>query len=377
MKFQSLQLKCNPPKPLLTIGSIVAVLCCSTLGLNASVHAKSVEVSQATQDMTPPNYFQHPLFIKLLNELERDHQFSRVDLLELFQDVKQQKSILEAMSRPAEKTKTWDEYKPIFVNQTGIDKGLVFWDKHAKTLTRAAKKYQVPEAIIVSIIGVETRYGTYMGKHRIIDSLATLGFDYPARSDFFYGELKNFLILTRQLEWDPLVPKGSYAGAMGFGQFIPSSYLKLAIDFNEDGKTDLIGSVDDAIGSIANYFQFHGWQAGQEVLVPAQLTEQNLSPKAEKLFNKPLKPKVSLAQAAKNGIMPLHPIKDKPLVRPFSFQNAEQTEIWLGLNNFFVITEYNHSKLYARAVYELAKALEENTDNQSAVSLVTDSDRFE
>jgi len=305
----------------------------------------------------PTQYLQSPLFLQMLDELETEHQFNRQDLVTLFSDVYQRDDILEAMSKPAEKTKTWSDYKPIFVNDLGTKRGVEFWQKHEAILSKAAAEFKIPEAIIVAIIGVETRYGNYKGKHKVIEALSTLAFAYPPRSAFFYGQLKQFLILSRQLAWDPHAILGSYAGAMGYAQFIPSSYLKLAIDYNGDGVPDLINSPDDAIGSIANYFRHHEWQPEAPVLLPAK----KVKPESEvmlNMMNKPLDPTITLEQAAKAGLVLETSRRGDFLVRPFTFINEGEEELWFGLKNFFVITEYNHSKLYARAVFELATAVE-------------------
>ncbi len=318
----------------------------------------------------PQNYLQHPIFLNMLDELEKEEQFNRQDLINLFQEVYRQDAILEAMSRPAEKTKTWGEYKPIFVNEQGIEKGVKFWSEHEETLRRAAMEFNVPEAMIVAIIGVETRYGSYKGKHKVIESLATLAFDYPPRGKFFYEQLKQFLVLTRKYQWDPLNILGSYAGAMGYAQFIPSSYLKLAIDYDGNGIPDLINSPEDAIGSIANYFNHHGWMPGQPVLLPAKKVKSD-SEDMLSLLNKPLKPTTTLETAAKAGLVLSPAIPGNFLVRPFTFED-KQEEIWFGLNNFFVITEYNHSKLYARAAYELGSAIEERFTRKASLSIKED-----
>ena len=318
----------------------------------------------------PQNYLQHPIFLNMLDELEKEEQFNRQDLINLFQDVYRQDAILEAMSRPAEKTKTWGEYKPIFVNEQGIEKGVKFWNEHEETLRRAAMEFNVPESMIVAIIGVETRYGSYKGKHKVIESLATLAFDYPPRGKFFYGQLKQFLVLTRKYQWDPTNILGSYAGAMGYAQFIPSSYLKLAIDYDGNGIPDLINSPEDAIGSIANYFNHHGWMPGQPVLLPAKKVKSE-SEDMLSLMNKPLKPTTTLETAAKAGLVLSPAMPGNFLVRPFTFED-KQEEIWFGLNNFFVITEYNHSKLYARAAYELGSAIEARFTRKASLSIKED-----
>lgn len=318
----------------------------------------------------PHNYLQDPLFQEMLGELEQEHQFNRLDLTTLFQEVYRRDDILEAMSRPAEKTKTWAEYKPIFVNELSFTRGMAFWEKHEATLKRAAKEFQVPEAIIVAIVGVETRYGNFKGKHKVIEALATLAFDHPPRSQFFYGQLKQFLILSRNLNWDPMSILGSYAGAMGYAQFIPSSYINLAIDYDGDKIPDLINSPEDAIGSIANYFNHHQWQPGKPVLLSAKKVQQE-SAAMLALLNKPLEPTTTLENAATNGLVLDPAVAGDFLVRPFTFMSPDE-EIKFGLKNFFVITEYNHSKLYARAVYELAVELEKRYTRKATLPIMED-----
>lgn len=318
----------------------------------------------------PHTYLQDPLFQKMLKEMEAEHQFNRQDLINLFQEVYRRDDILEAMSRPAEKTKTWAEYKPIFVNDLSFTRGMEFWLKHEKTLRRAAAEFKVPEAIIVAIVGVETRYGRFKGKHKVIEALATLAFDHPPRSAFFYGQLKQYLVLCRDLGWNPMDTLGSYAGAMGFAQFIPSSYIKLAIDYDGDKIPDLVNSPEDAIGSIANYFNHHGWKPGQPVLLPGKKVQED-SEAMQALLNKPLEPTTTLEQAAQNGLVLDPPVSGDFLVRPFTFESPE-AEIQFGLRNFFVITEYNHSKLYARAVYELALELEQRYSRKATLPIMED-----
>lgn len=316
-------------------------------------------------------FLESPLFKTMLDELEAEEQFDRKDLVSLFENVYRRDDILEAMSKPAEKTKTWGEYKPIFVNDLSVDRGIEFWLEHEETLQKAAKEFQVPEAIIVAIVGVETRYGRFKGKHKVIEALATLAFAYPPRSEFFYGQLKQYLILARQLNWQPLDILGSYAGAMGYAQFIPSSYLKLAVDYDGNGSPDLVNSPQDAIGSIANYFRHHDWRPHQPVLVPAKRTQPESNDMLA-LMNKPLKPTVTLKTAEKNGLVPESDLTGDYLVRPFTFEENGVASVWFGLHNFFVITEYNHSKLYARAVYELAVAIEKQYTRKASLAIMED-----
>lgn len=211
------------------------------------------------------DYSQHPQAQKLIEQLVREHDFSRSDLLAVFHAAEKKQTILEAIARPAEKTKSWAEYRPIFLQPSRIERGVGFWLDNRAALQRAEQTFGVPAEYIVAIIGVETGYGEFTGRYRVIDALSTLAFDYPPRSDFFTKELTHYLLLTRQYRQDPLSHKGSYAGAMGLGQFMPSSYREYAVDFSGDGWPDIWQNRADAIASVANYLQRHGWQAGQWV----------------------------------------------------------------------------------------------------------------
>lgn len=282
----------------------------------------------------------------------KQHKFDREELIDLFRHVITKKKIIDAIRRPAE-SKPWYKYRPIFVTKTRIKEGVEFWNKHAGILEKAHKEYGVPPEIVVSIIGVETRYGRYKGKYRIMDSLSTLAFNYPKRGKFFRGELVQYLLLTREEGLDPLTIKGSYAGAMGKPQFISSSYRHYAVDFDADGKRDLWENSADAIGSVANYFKKHKWRPGQPITGRAKV-----SGKAYKgIVKKGIKPHTRLSKLLKKGIK----TKDKlPLSEPaalIQLKTKKGYEHWIGMDNFYVITRYNHSELYAMAVYQLSRAI--------------------
>ncbi|MEZ5569555.1 MAG: lytic murein transglycosylase B [Halioglobus sp.] len=208
------------------------------------------------------NYGDNPAALALVDELVAEEGFDRAQLLSVFAEAERKDSILEAISRPAEKTKAWHEYRAIFLTEQREAEGVEFFLKHRKTLERAERELGVPAEMIVAIIGVETYYGRISGKFRVLDALSTLAFDYPRRSPFFTSELKNYLLLTRDQGFDPTSLMGSYAGAMGYGQFMPSSYREYAIDFDDDGVIDIWNNPVDAIGSVANYFREHGWREG-------------------------------------------------------------------------------------------------------------------
>ncbi|GAB2506432.1 lytic murein transglycosylase B [Microbulbifer agarilyticus] len=282
-----------------------------------------------------------------------EHNFSRDELETLMREAKRKDSILKAIKRPAEKAKPWYDYRNIFITDARIRGGVEFWDKNAEALKAAEEKYGVPPEIIVAIIGVETRYGGNMGSYRVIDALSTLAFNYPRRSKFFTKELENYLLLTRDEKIDPTSLKGSYAGAMGFGQFMPSSYRFYAVDFNGDGRVDIWTDTEDAIGSVANYFVQHGWKTGEPVAVITKpLPNADMT-----IVNDSLKPKWTVGEVEAKGFPTTAQVtKDMP-ANVFSLKTKNGEQFWIGLNNFYTITRYNHSRMYAMAVYELGQEI--------------------
>ncbi len=303
------------------------------------------------------NYAANPATLTLIDELVQEEGFDRTELITLFAKVEGKESILKAMSRPAEKTKAWYEYRKIFVTDKREREGVEFFAKHKQTFLRAEQQFGVPAEIILSIMGVETYYGRITGSYRVMDALSTLAFDYPKRSTFFTKELKSYLILSREQGVEPLDIKGSYAGAMGYGQFMPSSYRAYAIDFDDDDKIDIWNNPVDAIGSVANYFKQHGWKPGEAVIVGAKV--EGMVP--ENLFNDGLKPKRTLDDYAQAGISvaqpPEPPLDSNASATAIKFEVEEGHEYWLGLHNFYVITRYNHSSMYAMSVYQLSQLL--------------------
>ncbi len=298
-------------------------------------------------------YADHPAALAVVDELVLEKGFDREPLLALFADARRQDSILEAIARPAEKTKPWYEYRRIFLTDKRISEGRSFYTQHEDTLARAEREMGVPAEIIVAIIGVETLYGRITGGYRVLDALSTLAFDYPERSPFFTRELISFILLTREQGVDPRSLKGSYAGAMGFGQFMPSSYRNYAIDFDEDGAIDIWDNPVDAIGSVANYFKAHGWQPGGPV-VSAATAAPGID---DGWFNAGLKPQRTIDEFAAAGIEPVQPLAGDALATAMRFELQDGHEDWLGLHNFYVITRYNHSAMYAMSVYQLSQEL--------------------
>ncbi|MFK7855537.1 MAG: lytic murein transglycosylase B [Granulosicoccus sp.] len=299
-------------------------------------------------------------YIKTLS-VERDLDEARIT--QLFTDLESQDSILEAISRPAERRLTWREYRPIFIKQKRIDLGRQFLADHSALLARAENEYGVPQHIIAAIIGVETFYGRITGKHGVLESLATLAFDYPPRATFFRAELGEFLALSESEGWDTASLKGSYAGAMGLPQFISSSYREYSVDFDGDGRRDLFNSTADAIGSVANYLARHGWVEGAPIAARwSQAKKGSTAFKA--LLSDSLKPSVTPESVKKLGFDSpslTAGTADGRLLSVMLLKGAKGEEAWVGYKNFYAITRYNHSRLYAMAVIQLADALRESS----------------
>jgi membrane-bound lytic murein transglycosylase B len=298
-------------------------------------------------------YTTHPGYAAFEARMVSAHGFTPDELRRWFDAAQRKDSILEAIARPAEKRLSWGEYRKIFITPARVDGGIAFWRDNAVQLARAARTYGVAPELVVAIIGVETRYGDNMGSYRVIDALATLAFDYPPRSDFFAGELEQYLVMVREQGFDPLALKGSYAGAMGMGQFIPSSFRAYAVDFDADGHADIWNSRADAIASVANYFGKHGWEHGAGVVVPARAVAKV----DEGRMNPGLEPTVRAGELGALGVAAATPLPPEQMVLPLMLEGASGTEYWLGLHNFYVITRYNRSPLYAMAVHELSQQI--------------------
>ena len=294
-----------------------------------------------------------PQISQFVDEMVRKHGFDRRALSDLLGRAEFRQSIIDAMSRPAE-AKPWYKYRPIFLTEKRIQAGAQFWKDNADLLHRVSRKYGVAPEILVAIIGVETRYGGNTGSSRVLDSLSTLAFGYPKRATFFRSELEQFLLLTREEHIDPTTITGSYAGAMGKPQFIASSYRSYAVDYDGDGHRDLWGSNADAIASVANYFRRHGWRRGEAVAVPAQGVDTS----HRRFVDAGMKPSIRVADLRKAGIRFDPKIKGDALASLIELEDQDGKEYWVGLNNFYVITRYNHSNLYAMAVYQLSQKIE-------------------
>ncbi|MDR9439210.1 MAG: lytic murein transglycosylase B [Halomonas sp.] len=264
--------------------------------------------------------------------------------------------VLDAMAGAAEHRLRWDEYRAIFLDAPRIANGVAFIETHRAAFERAEAEYGVPPEVIAAIIGVETRYGGVRGHHRVIDSLATLAFHHPSRGGFFRGELAAFLEIAYEEARAPGSLTGSYAGAMGYPQFIPTSYRAYAVDFDGDGIRDLWTNPVDAIGSVGNYFAEHGWRAGEPIYHEA---EGPATPPDGIDFNRAARPPaVTAAELAAAGLEIPGAMADDHRLLPVSLEDGEKTWRYvLGEHNFYVITRYNHSHLYAMAVIELAEAI--------------------
>ena len=299
------------------------------------------------------SYSQQPQVQAFIDRMVDKHDFNRNELVTLLDNAERREDILELMRKPAEKRLHWFEYRKIFLTQSRIEGGITFWGENKEILDQAAAEYGVDPQVIVAIIGVETRYGRNTGKHRVLDALATLSFDYPPRSKFFTGELEQYLLLAREEDIDLLTTTGSYAGAMGYGQFIPSSYRNYAVDFDGDGKRDLWDNKADIIGSVANYFHAHGWTPGTPVATRAKVEGHDY----QTILDLGYKPNTVLDAMRHDGITPVAVLPDELLASLISFEQKDGPEYWLGFNNFYVITRYNHSPLYAMAVYQLSEEI--------------------
>jgi len=298
-----------------------------------------------------------------VDELVAGQAFDRRQLLRWFAAAEFQPKIIAAMQRPIVESPKWFEYAPQFLSAERIDGGVAYFHAHEDELARAEREYGVPAEIIVAIVGVETYYGRNTGRYRVFDALTTLAFDYPRRAMFFRGELKDFLLLTKEQGISPLTPKGSFAGAMGVPQFMPGSYRRFAIDFDGDGKIDLWESGADVVGSVAHYLARHDWQAGQPVLLPATIDAEERDAVARKLDGgiSERRPMWSweadgVSADALTSEVPAEPLgllmlEEQPV------DGEDRASYWIACPNFYAITRYNRSRLYAAAVFQLAQAV--------------------
>ena len=299
------------------------------------------------------DYAARPAVAEYVDGLVAAHGFDPYWLKGVFATANKNDDVLANISRPAEKALKWHQYRRIFLKDERIRAGAEFWREHAEVIGRAARDFGVRGEIIVAIVGVETFYGRHMGAYPVMDALATLAFDYPRRAKFFKGQLTEFLLLVREEARDPFAFKGSYAGAMGYGQFIPSSYRSFAVDFDGDGKRDIWRNIPDAIGSVANYFARHGWRDDDAVAVPVVLGD----PALEELANNGLELRHTVGELRERGLRGGAGLAADAKAALYRMENVDAVEYWLGLHDFRVITRYNRSAMYALAVLQLSDAI--------------------
>jgi len=302
----------------------------------------------------------------LIDRLAHEQGFDRAYLNGVLSRVQRQQWILDLVNRPtpppaAGPTGSWTRYRAKFLTEDRIGAGARFWREHATDLERAREQYGVPPEYVVAIIGVETHYGANVGRQRVIEALATLAFDYPRRSDFFTSELEAYLVMARDEGFDPFAPVGSYAGAMGLGQFMPSSFQRFAVDFDGDGRRDLWNPVD-AVGSVANYFSQHGWRTGEPVAVPA--VARGREPQVMKAD---YTTRYRIDELAGSGVTASVPLDGQGEVSLLRLDAVGGYEYWLGLGNFYVITRYNQSVYYAMAVHQLSEEIRSRYERHRAV----------
>ena len=318
------------------------IVCGSTLADSEASYAARPEVRAFIRDM-----------------VER-HGFVESELILLFSRAQRQEAVLRSIQAQPERSRSWEEYRANFLTDARIRAGLEFWRTHRPALERAASEFGVPEEVIVAILGVETFYGRRTGQWKVVDSLVTLAFDFPPRSGFFRTELESFLLLARQAGMDVFSVQGSYAGAIGIPQFMPRSYLNYAIDFDGDGSVDLRANPVDAIGSVANFLKQHGWRAGEPIQVAAKVNNSEMGP----FVDGNVRPRHTLTELAKAGIgvrgVTPPGQDDAPAALVELSTPRRPSEYRLGFHNFYVLTRYNRSILYASAVSDLANALLES-----------------
>jgi membrane-bound lytic murein transglycosylase B len=307
---------------------------------------------------------QHPGADEFAAKAASEHQLDKEEVILLLQDARFKQSIVNAMSRPAE-GKPWHDYRPIFITDKRIREGVEFWRENEALISKAAEIYGVDPQIIVAIIGVETFYGGNTGSYRVLDALATLSFYYPDtgndRSDFFSRELMHFIVLGDE-EGLPLRDvTGSYAGAMGLGQFMPSSYREYAVDLDGDGRRDLWSSMDDVIGSVANYLHRHGWAFGKPVTYRATVSD---GADMELVSRRDFKASLTVGELAEGGFASSVPVSEDTLAAVARLEEEENDSYWLTFGNFYVITRYNRSPLYAMAVFDLSEAIRAGLEGQ-------------
>ena len=301
-----------------------------------------------------PKYFaSDPQVIEFIQEMTRKHGFKETELIGQFVRIHPNPKVIQLIKPPASPLqRSWQRYRPRFLNETRIENGVRFWQEHRAALAKASQQYGVPEEIIVAIIGVETIYGRNKGDFGVMQALATLAFHYPPRAEFFRTELEQFLLLARENGLDPLQIKGSFAGAIGIPQFMPGSQRRFAVDFDGDGHINLTASAEDAIGSVARFLEQHGWKAGEPIAVPATLDREP----ERTLIEAGIRPSLKAGDLEQQGIHS-SAAADATVTLVDLVSPGSETEYWLGYENFYVITRYNRSSFYALSVFQLGQEI--------------------
>ena len=304
-------------------------------------------------DADEVKYYQdRPEVLEFVDVMYQKHGFAKDELIQLFSSANFQEKVIRIMDRQPEGVMNWTSYKSMMLTPERVSAGEMFIKSYMKDLRRAEDIYGVPAEIIASIIGIETRYGKVKGNIRVLDSLMTLSFDYPRRSSFFKRQLEEFLLLAKEENLEVSKVKGSIAGAMGYGQFMPDSYRDYAVDFDFDGKRDILENPVDAIGSVANFLSIKGkWEPHTQIAVKARLVGER--PKLESAF----KPYIKVSDLNDLGIKPISKLQSRLLVVPIELELNEGHEYWLGLKNYHSLSRYNRSKLYVMAVFEFSELL--------------------
>ncbi len=330
------------------------------MGLRSALMLVTLGLALASAPTRALDLDANPELRQFMDEMTAKYGFAAGDLQRWFADAQLRPDIVEAMDRPKEAL-PWHEYRRLFVTEDNAVRAARYWRKNARALARAYEQYGVEPEVVLAILTVETRLGKNTGRYRVLDALTTLAFTYPARGEFFKRELEEYLLLARDLGVDPREIKGSYAGAMGIPQFIPSSYRVFAVDFDGDAKRDIVNSADDAIGSVAHYFKRHGWRSGEPVTDEAQVEGEHYL----RIAAAGVRPRADLKSLRKYGIAAPNGADEGRQASLFALQGENGPVYRLGYQNFYVITRYNRSRHYAMAVYELSQLVRQFYERSS------------
>lgn len=366
-------------RPLVRVGRpssrLASLMLAAGLGLAAwsGAEAQPAEPPRREAERTETDYTTRADVREFVRDMVARHGFNQAELLQWFSQVRYQARVVSLMTPAPPGTKrSWAAYRSRVMDPIRVEAGLNFWRDNLDAIRRANERYGVPPEIIVSIIGIETMYGRYTGNFRVLDTLTTLAFDYPRRAEFFRSELEQFLLLVRDQRLDPLGPRGSYAGAIGVPQFMPGSIRRHAVDFDGDGRIDLMRNVGDAIGSVASFLVNHGWKTGEPTHFSARLADES---KVAPLIEAGIEPKFTIAQLKAYGVTSPQQVPGTMPLALIDLPNADDpTSYYLGAPNFYVITRYNRSSFYAMAVIDLAAELKHSRQCTSGAAANRPSD---